>query len=48
MLGHRVTTDYDIQPFNLGGKRFPINTEIDLNKDYTDTIPFHYSKSYYL
>ncbi len=47
MMGHRVTTDYDIQPFNLGGKRFPKNTEINLNKEHTDTVPFHYCKSYY-
>lgn len=47
MMGHIVQTDYIIQPFNLGGKRFPINTEINLNKEYTDTVPFHYCKSYY-
>ncbi len=47
MLGHIVPTDYVIQPFNLGGKRFPKNTDINLNKEYTDTVPFHYCKSYY-
>lgn len=36
-LGYLIDDYYEINPFNLGGKRFVIDKNIDLNNEYTDT-----------
>lgn len=46
VLGHIMEDDYNIQPFNLGGKRFCKDITINLNKERTDTIPYYYEKDY--
>lgn len=38
-LGHIIEEDYEINPFNLGGKRIIDNTNIDLKTEYTTTRP---------
>ena len=36
-LGHIIEDDYDINPFNVGGKRIVENLNVNLNKEYTKT-----------
>ena len=36
-MGHLLDCDYDINPFNLGGKRVVENYDVDLRKEYTRT-----------
>src|SRR5690554_3139014 len=36
-MGYLLESDYDINPFNLGGKRVVENYNVDLNKEYTRT-----------
>ena len=40
-MGAILPDDYEIQPFNLGGKRKIVNKDIDLNKEYTLTDPLY-------
>lgn len=43
-MGHLLDSDYEINPFNLGGKRVVENYDIDLNKEYTRTRPVKLEK----
>lgn len=43
-MGHLLESDYDINPFNLGGKRVVENYNVDLNKEYTRTRPIKLEK----
>lgn len=43
-MGHLLESDYDIDPFNLGGKRVVENYNVDLNKEYTRTRPVKLEK----
>jgi len=43
-MGHLLESDYDIDPFNLGGKRVVENYNVDLNKEYTRTKPVRLEK----
>ncbi len=43
-MGHLLESDYDIDPFNLGGKRVVENYNVDLNKEYTRTKPIKLEK----
>lgn len=43
-MGHLLESDYDIDPFNLGGKRVVENYNVDLNKEYTKTRPIRLEK----
>ena len=43
-MGHLLESDYDINPFNLGGKRVVVNYNVDLNKEYTRTRPVKLEK----
>ena len=36
-MGHLLNSDYEINPFNLGGKRVVENYDVDLRKEYTRT-----------
>ena len=36
-MGHLINSDYEINPFNLGGKRVVENYNVDLRKEYTRT-----------
>ena len=36
-MGHLLNSDYEINPFNLGGKRVVENYNVDLRKEYTRT-----------
>ncbi len=47
-LGYLVDDYYNINPFNLGGKRFIINPDVNLNTDYTETKPVYIEKDLYL
>lgn len=38
-LGYLIQDSYEINPFNLGGKRSIDNRNVDLNKEYTTTSP---------
>jgi hypothetical protein len=40
-MGAILPDDYEIQPFNLGGKRKIVNKDIDLNTEYTLTDPLY-------
>lgn len=40
-LGHLIEDTYDINPFNIGGKRIIVNKNVNLNKEYTDTKPVY-------
>lgn len=46
-LGHLIEDTYDINPFNLGGKRVIENRNVNLKKDYTKTKPIHLEKEFY-
>lgn len=46
-LGHLIEDTYDINPFNLGGKRYIDNYKVNLNKSYTTTKPVYIEKDYY-
>jgi len=46
-LGHLIDDTYNINPFNLGGKRFIENYNVNLNKEYTRTLPVYIEKDYY-
>jgi hypothetical protein len=43
-LGYLLRDDYVINPFNLGGKRIVENRNINLNKEYTRTLPIELEK----
>ena len=43
-LGWLVDDDYLVDPFNLGGKRIPLKHDINVLKEYTDTIPIKIEK----
>lgn len=43
-MGHLLESDYDINPFNLGGKRVVENYNVNLNKEYTRTRPIKLEK----
>src|SRR5690554_1035193 len=43
-MGHLLENDYDINPFNLGGKRVVENYNVDLNREYTRTRPIRLEK----
>lgn len=43
-LGHLIKDTYNIDPFNLGGKRIIENMNVNLNKEYTRTLPIYFDK----
>ena len=43
-MGYLIDDTYNIDPFNLGGKRIIENYNVDLNNDYTDTRPVYLEK----
>lgn len=43
-LGHLIPDSYLVNPFNLGGKRIPVNSDIDVLKEYTKTLPVYIEK----
>src|SRR5690554_3211161 len=43
-MGHLLESNYDINPFNLGGKRVVENYNVDLNREYTRTRPIRLEK----
>ena len=46
-MGYLIDDKYKFNPFNLGGKRFIINKNVNLNKEYTKTKPVYLDKSLY-
>ena len=46
-MGHLIDDDYEINPFNLGGKRVIIDLNVNLNKSYTKTKPVYIEKEFY-
>jgi hypothetical protein len=40
-MGYLIDDKYNINPFNLGGKRVVINKNVNLNIEYTDTKPVY-------
>ena len=46
-MGHLIDDDYEINPFNLGGKRIINNLNVNLNKSYTKTKPVYIEKEFY-
>lgn len=40
-MGYLIDDSYEINPFNLGGKRIVVNENVNLNKDYTKTNPVY-------
>jgi len=43
-MGHLIDDTYNINPFNLGGKRIIENPNINLNKSYTKTLSVYLEK----
>lgn len=43
-LGYLIDDSYNFDPFNLGGKRIIENRNVDLNNDYTRTLPVYLEK----
>jgi hypothetical protein len=43
-MGYLIDDTYNINPFNLGGKRHIMNRQVNLNKDYTITEPIYLEK----
>lgn len=46
-MGYLIDDKYKFNPFNLGGKRFIINKNVNLNQEYTKTKPVYLDKSLY-
>lgn len=46
-MGYLIEDSYEINPFNLGGKRVIDNTKIDVLKSYTKTKPIYLEKDFY-
>lgn len=44
-LGHLVEDSYEINPFNLGGKRLIDNQFIDVKTEYTTTRPVYFNQN---
>lgn len=45
-MGHLIDDNYNIDPFNLGGKRIIDNRNVNLNKEYTTTSPVYIDKDF--
>jgi hypothetical protein len=43
-MGYLIDDTYNINPFNLGGKRLIQNMKCNLNKEYTKTFPIYLEK----
>jgi hypothetical protein len=43
-MGYLIDDSYNINPFNLGGKRFIDNYDVNLNKEFTTTRPVYLEK----
>jgi hypothetical protein len=46
-MGYLIPDDYEINPFNLGGKRILKKSNVDINTDLIDTLPVYLDEFIY-